>query len=634
MSLRSLIPQLPLLRRELTELANRRATYIIRIVGALILLTLVLIAFQNSVMNVTGGWFASGASTGVPGNKYFGIGGEVFKDIVPWLFHSVQLLMPALVCGSITMEKERNTLGTLLLTRLSPFTIVLEKLGSRMVPMVTFLLLTFPLLAYVYSLGGVDTSVLLSTIWLLSCECLLYASIGLMCSAWFMTTVSAFVCSYVIVLLLLMSSGAMGVLTLTPFDIWQGFVASPANPGFGVRRGLINLFLNAVANFGVIGVIAISVPSLTLSVICVLMSRIFLIRRAFITPTSPILKLFKLIDRFFVSLNNRTTRGIEIIKDSNTLPTFDPIAWRELTRKSLGKARYLFRVLTALEVPTIFICALAAISNGATGFSGLRVLMVMLWALVVLVITVKASTAISSERSRETIEPLLASPMTSRQIFLEKVKGMKRLMLMLAVPIGTVHLTLLLLHHDIRGLIEPGALSLAMTMLGYVLLTTLSTANALFLLSWLAAGVGAWCKSQSRSVLMGVVANGSITILPLFAAMIIASVASYIRPTPNWEPQPAPRASYIAFAATPIGPVLFSELYLQETSGYTYHSLPRMESTRGATFLAALFMLVIQIFIHLLVRTGVLHLSSRLLNRCESRSNSTEQLYGLQRAEI
>ena len=126
------------------------------------------------------------------------------------------------------------------------------------------------------------------------------------------------------------------------------------------------------------------------------------------TASSPLLRLFRLVDRFFVWLNNRTTRGVEIIRDSNTMPEFDPISWRERTRKSLGKARYLFRVLTVLEVPTIFICGLAAIASGGSGFNGLRVLLVMLWVLVVLVLTVKAATAISSERSRETIEPLLA----------------------------------------------------------------------------------------------------------------------------------------------------------------------------------------------------------------------------------
>jgi ABC-type transport system involved in multi-copper enzyme maturation permease subunit len=141
------------------------------------------------------------------------------------LFHSVQLLMPALICGAVTIEKERNTLGTLFVTRLSPMTIILEKLASRLVPMLTFLLLTFPVLAFVYSLGGVDTTVLLSTLWLLLCECVFYASIGLLFSSWFSTTASAFICSYIVVGMIVMFTQILGFgyfyPVLTPFDVWN-----------------------------------------------------------------------------------------------------------------------------------------------------------------------------------------------------------------------------------------------------------------------------------------------------------------------------------------------------------------------------------------------------------------------------
>jgi hypothetical protein len=163
-SLLRLIPELPLLRRELIELSNRRRTYIVRFAGAIIILSIVMVQYFrvmqviSQTANPGGGWVA---------NKFNGSGGVIFSALVPMLFHSVQLLMPALICGAVTIEKERNTLGTLFVTRLSPMTIILEKLASRLVPMLTFLLLTFPVLAFVYSLGGVDTTVLLSTLWLL-----------------------------------------------------------------------------------------------------------------------------------------------------------------------------------------------------------------------------------------------------------------------------------------------------------------------------------------------------------------------------------------------------------------------------------------------------------------------------------
>ena len=545
--------------------------------------------------------------------------------------------MPALVCGSITIEKERNTLGTLLLTRLSPFAIVLEKLGSRIVPMFTFLLLTFPVLAYVYSLGGVDTNVLLGTIWLLGCECLLYASIGLLCSSWFMTTVSAFVCSYVIVLLLLMSSGSLGILTITPFDIWQSIFA----PGSGVlflSTGVIAPIIAVMDRFGMSGLSAVtllSIPTLAFSGFCVLMSRVFLFRRGFVTASSPLLRLFRLVDRFFVWLNNRTTRGVEIIRDSNTMPEFDPISWRERTRKSLGKARYLFRVLTVLEVPTIFICGLAAIASGGSGFNGLRVLLVMLWVLVVLVLTVKAATAISSERSRETIEPLLASPMTARQILSEKIAGMRRLMIVLAVPLLTIHATLLLLHHDAGQLLRTGGLFLAATMLAYVVLAVVGTWNAMLLLAWLAAGIGMRFQSQAKSVLACVSLNGLWVVMPLLLAFILWQSVLQMNRGMRYEEVQGSRYVLLPLSLTPAGPIFLAESYLQESGGFHYSSrtgLFRIEKTAGGAFVVAALVLAFQVLGLFVVRRVVLRMAPHLLNRLEAGS-AVDGLYGIARAE-
>ncbi len=45
----------------------------------------------------------------------------------------ILIFLPAMTCGAIAGEKERNTLAVLLTTRLGPLTIVLEKLASRLV---------------------------------------------------------------------------------------------------------------------------------------------------------------------------------------------------------------------------------------------------------------------------------------------------------------------------------------------------------------------------------------------------------------------------------------------------------------------------------------------------------------------
>lgn len=612
------LPQLPLLRRELTELANRRRTYVIRIVGAVLLLSLVFIAFERVTTAasgrrmVSGMPLMSGPTQQPPGvSQFFGIGKEIFAALVPYLFRCIQLLMPALCCSTITAEKESNTLGTLFLTRLSPFAIILEKMGSRLIPMLTFLLLTFPVLAFVYSLGGVDVTLLLSTIWLLMCECLLYASIGMLCSSWFKTTVSAFMCAYVMVLVMLMFSAALGVLTPTPFDLWLRAFAE-------VESGFSRNFMTTIDGgfrfygvnvFAMIAIVMLSLPSLMLSAMMLGLARFFLFRRAFVTGSSPILKVFRVLDSFFVRLNNRTTRGIELIKDSNSLPLFDPIAWRERTRKSLGKARYLFRILTALEIPTLCVCSIAATAGAAGGYDGVQIMLVMLWSLAALLVTVKASTAISSERSRETIEALLSTPMTAAEILKEKVAGMRRLLIVLAIPIVTTHFTIILLNVDLRSLGRPGGFTALQNVLTYFVLTTATTMVVMNVLTWLSLGVGMYFHSQTKSVLVAVVFNVVWIMVPvMFASMDQDSLRTLLT-----RQQLGPM-QLIALIGLP-GPIVNNELWfsIATSGGRLMNSYRDFGVSASAGF--AVFLILVQCGVWLGGRCLVLYFASRLLNR-------------------
>ena len=504
MSIWGIIPELPLLRRELTELSSRRRTYVIRFVGAIVVLTAVMLYYSYQVALLESSGY--GVGVGNP-NRFIGAGASIFKGIVPMLFVSVQLLMPALICGSITIEKERNTIGTLFVTRLSPMTIVLEKLGSRLVPMFTFLLLTFPVLAVVYSLGGVETTLLLGTLWLLFCECLLYASIGLLCSSWFATTVTAFIWSYVLTGLLAvfaaLFANKLPIALSTPFYVWiAAFLGFDSGAGNNTLLSESSSgFLNTLAQL--LFVAAGTIPSLIATAVFILLARVFLVRRAFISSSSVMLKVFKAIDRFFIRLNNRTTGGMVLMKDYNSLPLFDPVAWRERSKKSLGKARYLFRILVVMEGPTLFICVGAATVSARSDFSGLRALLLLVWAIAAMILAMKGATVISAERVRETLDALLSTPLTAKEILTQKIAGMQRLMIVLAIPILSVHLTLLLLHVDLLRLPSSSARTIFGVAL-YIVGCVLTTFLTMHILTWLAVLLGLRSKSQSRSAMTAI----------------------------------------------------------------------------------------------------------------------------------
>lgn len=589
-----LLPELPLLRRELTELANRRRTYAVRVVGAIVILFFLFFAYQRAVAQRTR--FTVGMTVGW--QQFMGIGGDIFAQVAPVLFYTIQVLMPALCCASVTAEKEKNTIGTLLLTKLSPMTIILEKLGSRIVPMLTLILITFPVLAYVFSLGGVDTNMLIATLWLLLCECLLIASIAIMCSAWFPTTVGSFIWSYVIIAVLAAMTLSLGIQTFVPSAIWRSVFSTnarmmaPVPFGFGpaVIGGSVSWYL----------IVARSVPALFVSGLFILIARLVLVPRAFASQSSAILRIFRVVDSFFKALNERTTGGIEIVADSNALPDNAPVAWRERNKKSLGKARYLFRILVLLEIPTLFVCALTAIASSQNYFRELYLLQALIWALAGLVVAVKGATLFSSERSRETLEPLLASPMTAVEMVQQKVVGMRRLLIVMSLPILTVNFTHFLLRAGNVGLTS-FAVARPLT---YFFLSVCCVFVLLYLIAWLSTGIGLKIHSQTKAVLAAVSVIGVWTILPIV-------FSSMLRPT-DFE--------FREFVATfsPASLVVGLEQYLldQRTTGYRYGA--------GQNDLGNVLMLwtVVRGVIYLGSLIGVVYLVRRispaLLNRRET----------------
>lgn len=508
MSLLRFIPELPLLRRELTELSARKRTYVIRFFGAILLLGWVVSVMHNIIQSTVGG--IAGFPAAQRAQAMLGMGGQVIQSIVPSLFHCVQILMPAIVCGSIAMEKERNTLGTLFVTRLSPLTIVLEKFGSRLIPMFTFLLLTFPLLAFTYSLGGVDKQFVFTAAWLLILECMCYAAVGLLCSAWFGTTVSAFIGSYVVCGVFVIITQVIRFRFFSPFCIWELVFSR-----YTEVNGPMFAWKDTVADYAALdpewglltGCLWLSVPSLLFVAGCLGLTRVLLFRRAFVGQSSFILRLFRRIDKFFNDLNNRTTGGVVLLQDKESLPAFDPVAWRERTKKSLGKARYLIRILVLLEGPVLFLCLLSITMTADSNTDGLRVLLGVVWGLALLVIMVKASTVVSAERSRETLDALLSTPISSSQLLREKVQGMRRMMVILATPILTVHLTLVIMYASVGGGFLGGAQSLNLIL--YFISATLATATLMHTVAWLSVLAGLRSTTQAKSVAFAVMLIGT-----------------------------------------------------------------------------------------------------------------------------
>lgn len=383
---------LPLLWKELQEQAARPRTYVIRFVYGGLLFALACAVFYGNLGENAG-------STNVLGR-----GRGLLNQLVTIQLWGLYLFVPAMVSSAITMEKERSTFDLLLTTKLRPWEIVVQKLIGRLVPVFTFLLLALPLMAIAYSFGGVTQAQLWLSILLLLLTCLQAGSIAIMCSAFFRSTPEAFVASYLLFALVGAACISPGVTQSDGGDV-------PA-------------------------VIMIMTISIT---VFLTMAVAFVTARAHVPPRNWMLEVFKYLDGVFNEANS-ITGGIVLVNDKQTLPEDEPVAWRETDKKTLGTFRYLFRVLVVLELPVLFACQLLRTSPSGGNLGAVRGLLYVLWAIAPAMIGVHAASVLSSERSKQTLDVLLSTPMSAREILRQKFRGVRRLIAVLLVPFLTIFL--------------------------------------------------------------------------------------------------------------------------------------------------------------------------------------------------
>jgi hypothetical protein len=166
------------------------------------------------------------------------------------------------------------------------------------------------------------------------------------------------------------------------------------------------------------------------------------------------------------------------------------VAWRETTKKSLGTFRYLFRVLVVLELPLLFVLqSLHVTSPGGPDVARISNLLYGLWCLGAAMIVVHAGSVIAAERTRQTLDVLLASPLTGAEILRQKLRGVDRLIHVLLVPFLTIFV------------FEWWWYQTTVYRWLYLALALVSVAVYLPLVAWLALWIGLKVRSQIKAVL-------------------------------------------------------------------------------------------------------------------------------------
>lgn len=464
---------IPILSRELIESAARRRTFILRTLFAAVFLGFVFLAQAERFRRSGSAVF-----------DVLGSGQWLFQDLVAWQIGAVVVMMPLITCGTIVNEKQRDTLTLLLTTRTTPFGIIVQKLVSRVCLMLTLLLVSLPLAAFAYSLGGVEIEAIIVQV---VCVTVLTVTLGSLAIMW------SVICSS--------AAGAFIATLLTGLLL--------ALPGACVVAGAAMMasevmLVPLIAMLPCMFFIAIASDRLRES--------------AMRPPKNHLVLLFRTVDRIFDRLNH-ITGGIRLTRPRNTLPRNAPITWRETEKKALGQPQHLVRVMLLLEIPTIVILTIALFGNPRAASTGLSFLVALLWMMSIGLIIVRTSGLIAAERTRQTLDVLLTTPLSGRSILKQYAAGSRRLMLALSVPFATIFLARL----AVNGVTPVVIL--------YVVTSALTIVIYMPLCAWITLWLGLRSRTQMGTLIGTLLIVLGWIFLPEFADLRRESLSLFASPS-------------------------------------------------------------------------------------------------------
>ncbi|MDB6174768.1 MAG: gliding motility-associated transporter permease protein [Chthoniobacteraceae bacterium] len=494
---------LPLLAKELTEKAARKRTYGMRVLFAVLLMA----AFGITAKE----YFAS---SGVGSLSVLGRGHSIFRGLIVLQLVGIYLFLPAMASGQITIEKERDSLALLFLTRLGPWHILIEKFLSSLVPVFSLLLVAMPMEAIAYAYGGVTKANIVISIYMLMLIALQVAALALVCSAWCRTTAGAFLSTYLlgtfIYLFAPLSQSLFVLIThrsippaIRRLTEWAFYVFPPGLGTFGYSE------------MGMSEVLKSTSPAWGSLVVLLGLARFFLVRRAFVKGTNPVLAFFRMTDRLMQWLN-RFAGNISMGKERDDLPGNYPVAWREMRKNVFARPQYLMRILLMVEVPTI---VFGYLIPHHIRTENLSLSSALLGTLAVLIISVNAANAFVSERVQQTLDLLLTTPMSARQIVEEKARAMRRFLYVAAAPL----MTLFLIEWNMKSSIFRGAWPLGSGSALYLICSILTLAIYLPLVSWLSLWIGLKETTRFRAIITALVVIVLWCAGPIVAALVIDS---------------------------------------------------------------------------------------------------------------
>ncbi len=345
------------------------------------------------------------------------------------------VLAPVFTADAITQERDAQTYNILLTTPLSNGQIVLGSLLSRLFFVITLLLSGLPIFFITMIYGGVTSSHIVQSFAIAGATALFTGSLAIAISMIRVGTRRTIFSFYLLIGVYLLAVYALGMWTAT----WVP--EAPANVA-GQRLSWLAAFhpflsldvalnrvqapdVGLVAGYGRLGRYFVAYPhstyvvlSTVASVVLILVSLLFVRRGAKEGEATLLSAVQARLSRRVPGERHRAPRGV----------WRNPVAWREAATRASALNRGL---LTYLLVGGGVVAALALLVyygkgslTAAEAQGRLHVIVVIEFAMILLIATNTAATAMTKEREANTIDLLLCTPLTSKYIVWGKLRGL------------------------------------------------------------------------------------------------------------------------------------------------------------------------------------------------------------------
>jgi ABC-type transport system involved in multi-copper enzyme maturation permease subunit len=263
--------------------------------------------------------------------------------------------------------------------------------------------------------------------------------------------------------------------------------------------------------FSVRHMMLLGLPAIVSTAFFLFLARICFLPRAFALPRHRVLAVFRWLDAAFLRANRRMGNVVFGRKD-RALPGDQPIAWREMTQKRMGRPNYLFRLLLITEVPTIVALLCVMLEFDADVLS---IIAAIAGSIAVLAIAVHGSNAFVAERANQTLDVLLTTPLRAAEIVRQKAAVMQRFVWVVSAPVATAF--------AYRAALQAGGMFTfnreENSALLYAVCATLTLAVYLPLVAWLSIGIGLVIRTRFRAIVVTLIVLVVWCALPIYIAL-------------------------------------------------------------------------------------------------------------------